>query len=97
MTARLLPKGRLDLLRQIVLFCGAYWLYRLVRGQADGRAAAAFENAREIIELEQGLGMFFEPARTCAFSPIATTPYVCAVEPDVVVRSTEPLPSRSHS
>ena len=30
---RLLPHGWPDLLRQIVLFCGAYWLYRLVRGQ----------------------------------------------------------------
>ena len=39
--------GWSDLLRQIVLFCGAYWLYRLVRGQVDGRAAAAFENARD--------------------------------------------------
>ena len=35
--ARFLPKGWPDLLRQIVLFCGAYWLYRLVRG-SDGRA-----------------------------------------------------------
>ena len=62
MSARLLPKGPLDLLRQIVLFCGAYWLYRLVRGQVDGRAAAAFENARHIIDLERALGLFFEPA-----------------------------------
>jgi len=61
-SARLLPKGPLDLLRQIVLFCGAYSLYRLVRGQVDGRAAAAFENARHIIDLERALGLFFEPA-----------------------------------
>jgi membrane-associated phospholipid phosphatase len=57
-----LPRGPVDLLRQIVLFCGAYWLYRLVRGQVDGRAAAAFENARHIIDLEQALGLFVEPA-----------------------------------
>ena len=31
-----LPNGRRDLLRQIVLFCGAYWAYRLVRGIVDG-------------------------------------------------------------
>jgi hypothetical protein len=60
--ARVLPKGRLDLLRQILLFCGAYWLYRLVRGQVDGRAAAAFENAREIVGAERSLGLFIEPA-----------------------------------
>ena len=45
-----------------MLFCGAYWLYRLVRGQVDGRAAAAFVNAREIVDLERSLGLFFEPA-----------------------------------
>jgi hypothetical protein len=58
---RLLPQGWSDLLRQIVLFCGAYWLYRLVRGLADGRSAAAFDNARELIALERGLGLFIEP------------------------------------
>ncbi len=62
MTARLLPKGRTDLLRQIVLVCGAYLLYRLVRGQVDGRAADAFENARRIIGAEQSMGLFVEPA-----------------------------------
>ena len=62
MRARLLPKGWTDLLRQIVLFCGAYWLYRLARGQVDGRAPDAFENARHIIGVEQSLGLFFEPA-----------------------------------
>ena len=62
MTAQLLPKGWRDLLRQIVLFCGAYLLYRLVRGQVDGRASDAFENARHIIGTEQSLGLFVEPA-----------------------------------
>ena len=32
-----LPHGPVDLLRQIVLFCGAYWLYRLVRGHGRRR------------------------------------------------------------
>jgi hypothetical protein len=59
---RILPRGWLDLLRQILLFCGAYWLYRLVRGQVDGRAAAAFENAQHIVNLEKALGLFVEPA-----------------------------------
>ena len=61
-SARFLPKGWRDLAVQILLFCGAYWLYRLVRGLTDGQAAAAFDNARELIRLEQGLGLFIEPA-----------------------------------
>jgi hypothetical protein len=60
--ARLLPKGWIDLLRQIVLFCGAYWLYRLVRGQVDGRVATAYENAREVISIERSLHLFIEPS-----------------------------------
>src|SRR5215213_5652353 len=59
--ARFLPQGWPDLLRQIVLFCGAYWLYRLVRGFTDGRAAEAFNHARELISLERSLGLFIEP------------------------------------
>ena len=58
----LLPQGPVDLLRQIILFCGAYWLYRLVRGQVDTRAATAFENARHIVDFERGVGLFVEPA-----------------------------------
>jgi hypothetical protein len=59
---RFLPNGWIDLFRQIVLFCGAYWLYRLVRGQVDGRVTAAFENAREVISLERSLHLFVEPS-----------------------------------
>ena len=66
MTARLLPKGRTDLLRQILLVCGAYLLYRLVRGQVDGRAADAFENARHIIGAEQSIG----PVRRARRAPL---------------------------
>jgi len=57
-----LPKGPVDLLRQLGLFAGAYMLYRLVRGLVDGRAAVAFDNARELIELERDLDLFVEPA-----------------------------------
>jgi hypothetical protein len=59
---RILPQGWIDLLRQIVLFCGAYWLYRLVRGQVDGRTVTAFENARHIVDLERALNAFIEPS-----------------------------------
>jgi hypothetical protein len=62
MIARVLPRGWIDLLRQIVLFCGAYWLYRVVRGFVDGRAAEAFDNARMLIDVERSLGLFVEPA-----------------------------------
>src|SRR3712207_3697324 len=59
--SRLLPRGWPDLLRQILLFCGAYWLYRLVRGLTDGRAEDAFAHARELIAIERDVGLFFEP------------------------------------
>lgn len=59
---RFLPNGWTDLLRQILLFCGAYYLYRLARGIVDGRAAQAFENARHLISIEQSLNLFVEPA-----------------------------------
>jgi hypothetical protein len=60
--ARLLPQGWTDLLRQILLFCGAYWLYRLVRGEVGDRVGVAFENARHIVGVERALGLFAEPA-----------------------------------
>jgi membrane-associated phospholipid phosphatase len=60
--ARFLPRGWRDLARQVLLFCGAYWLYRIVRGMTDGRVAEAYGNARELIGLERGLGLFVEPA-----------------------------------
>jgi hypothetical protein len=61
MRSRLLPRGGRDLLWQIVLFCGAYWLYRLVRGQVWDQSAAAFEHARQIVDLERALHVFVEP------------------------------------
>jgi hypothetical protein len=59
--SRLLPRGARDLLWQIVLFCGAYWLYRLVRGQVWDQSAAAFGHARDIVSLERTLHVFVEP------------------------------------
>jgi membrane-associated phospholipid phosphatase len=60
--ARMLPRGWLDALRQLALFAGAYYLYRIVRGAVDGRATAAYEHAREIIDLERALHLFVEPS-----------------------------------
>ena len=62
--ARLLPHGPLDVVRQVVLFLGAYQIYRIVRGLANdpGAAEAAFSNARDLIHAEQALNIFFEPS-----------------------------------
>jgi hypothetical protein len=59
---RQLPAGPADLLRQIVLFCGAYYVYRVVRGIVDERVGVAFANARHIVHFERGLGIFPEPS-----------------------------------
>jgi hypothetical protein len=62
--ARLLPRGPVDVVRQVLLFAAAYYGYRLVRGAVDDPlgAAAAFKNARELIHVEQSLGIFVEPS-----------------------------------
>jgi PAP2 superfamily protein len=61
LSGRWLPNGWLDAIRQLALFAGAYYLYRLVRGFVDGQAGLAFENARTLVDLERSLGLFFEP------------------------------------
>ena len=58
---RVLPQGPVDAIRQLILFGGAYYLYRLVRGVADGEVTTAFSHARWIVNLERGLHLFFEP------------------------------------
>lgn len=60
-SGRWLPNGWLDALRQLALFAGAYYLYRIVRGLVDGQAGLAFENARTLVDFERSLGLFFEP------------------------------------
>jgi membrane-associated phospholipid phosphatase len=60
-SSRWLPQGWLDALRQLALFAGAYYLYRIVRGLVDGQAALAFENARTLVDVERTMGLFFEP------------------------------------
>ena len=60
-TSRWLPQGWLDALRQLALFAGAYYVYRIVRGLVDGQASLAFENARTLVDAERQLGLFFEP------------------------------------
>jgi membrane-associated phospholipid phosphatase len=60
--ARLLPRGRTDALRQLVLVVVAYAGYQLVRGAIDGRGASAFWNADRVVALERHLHVFVEPA-----------------------------------
>jgi hypothetical protein len=60
-SGRWLPQGWLDALRQLVLFAGAYYAYRIVRGVVDGQVTVAFDNARHIVDAERTLGLFFEP------------------------------------
>ena len=57
-----LPHGPVDAVRQLLLFAGAYYIYRIVRGLVDGEVATAFSHARWIINLERGLHVFFEPS-----------------------------------
>jgi membrane-associated phospholipid phosphatase len=59
---RRLPQGWLDVVRQLLLFAGAYYVYRIVRGIVDGQAVQAFENGRALVYLEREMGLFFEPA-----------------------------------
>jgi membrane-associated phospholipid phosphatase len=55
-----LPKGWMDLARQVGLFGFAYLVYRLVEGAADHSGALAYTHATEIISLEQSLHVFVE-------------------------------------
>ncbi len=60
---RFFPRGFPDVVLQVALFELGYMLYRAVRGWIDGPqgAAVAFENGRNIIDLERSLGLFIEP------------------------------------
>jgi PAP2 superfamily len=60
--ARVLPNGWLDVLRQVLLFGAAYLAYRLVRGMVEGEASAAFQHARDLIQVERTLHFFVEPS-----------------------------------
>lgn len=63
---RRLPHGWRDLLLQLGLFFFAYQGYQVVRGMVDTKAALAFDNAATIVDIERGLGTFFEPGLQAA-------------------------------
>ena len=60
-SGRWLPQGWLDALRQLALFAGVYYAYRLVRGIVSSESIVAFAHARGIISFERKLHLFFEP------------------------------------
>lgn len=59
---RVLPRGWMDLARQLLLFALAYYAYQVVRGAVDGQVATAAWNATKIINLEHSLNIFVEPS-----------------------------------
>jgi hypothetical protein len=60
--ARLLPHGWVDVLRQFALLGACYLAYTVVRGLVEGRASAAFQHARDVINFERALHLFVEPS-----------------------------------
>ncbi len=59
--SRLLPRGPLDLLLQLVLLAVAYWAWRHARGAVDGSISVSFSHARDLISAERSLGILIEP------------------------------------
>ena len=60
---RVLPRGWGDLLRQIVLFAGAFLLYDVVRGLfGHGNYYKPFGDAMRIIDFERAVHIFIEPS-----------------------------------
>ena len=50
---RVLPRGWLDLFRQLLIWFGFALAYQVARGAADRSPAKAFENARSVIDFER--------------------------------------------
>ncbi len=59
--AGLLPRGRRDAVRQLLVFAGVYLLYEVVRGLVAGDAGRATGDATRVIDLERRLHVFVEP------------------------------------
>ena len=60
-SARILPRGPLDLLVQFLLLAAAYWAWRHARGAVDGSLGISFSHARDLVDAERSLGLLFEP------------------------------------
>jgi PAP2 superfamily len=59
---RLLPRGPLDLVLQLVLLAAAYWAWRHARGAVDGSMGLSFSHARDLVSTERSLGLLIEPS-----------------------------------
>jgi len=59
--SRVLPRGWLDVIRQIAMFMAAYLLYELVRGLVGVGGYKPFGDATRIINFERTLHVFIEP------------------------------------
>ena len=55
------PRGWFDAGLQFFLFFAVYQGYQVVRGLTDGNPEVAFANAHRVIDIEKGIGTFFEP------------------------------------
>ena len=58
---RILPRGPLDLVIQLLALAFAYWVWRHARGAVDGSLGLSFSHARDIVSAERSLGLLFEP------------------------------------
>jgi membrane-associated phospholipid phosphatase len=58
---RVLPRGWLDVVRQLLMFASAYLLYELVRGMVGVSGYKPFGDATRIINFERTLHVFVEP------------------------------------
>ncbi len=72
---KLAPNGVLDVFVQFLLFFAVYYTYRITRGAVDTPegAVVAFQNARDLIAIEQSTWLFFEvpvQSATEAFQPL---------------------------
>jgi membrane-associated phospholipid phosphatase len=63
--SRLLPRGPLDLVLQFAVLAAAYTAWRYARGAVHGdtvaEMGAAFAHARDLIDIQNSLGLLFEP------------------------------------
>jgi membrane-associated phospholipid phosphatase len=63
--SRLLPRGPLDLVFQFALIAAAYTAWRYARGAVHGdttaEMVAAISHARDLIEIQDSIGLLFEP------------------------------------
>ncbi len=57
----MLPQGILDAGCQFFFFFLAYQGYQVVRGLVDSGSLSPYINARNVVDLEQSMGAFFEP------------------------------------